>query len=254
MYDGLWRAFKLHGALRNWWRARNGLVQGDAISMIALNSVVTSIVEVTKSLNKPNIHPKTYADDISAVVTGTSIEQVQGDLRVFHNIVRAYTLAGGGELNTKKCFTFGHDPSQNLLNTDFEHLKELRIVGGSFVMCEDTSVLRISTWKNSIQRIKCIPRSWIVRARMMLATQSQATFGQGTHSMFTDVSILRTVRSDIMRSLWHMDFYSHSPLITMSRLCPVQLDPEFGVRYEGLRAVTRVRRLPHVASERRRRF
>ena len=246
MYDGLWRAFKLHGALGNWWRARNGLVQGDAISMIALNSVVTSIVEVTKSLNKPNIHPRTYADDISAVVTGTSIEQVQGDLRVFHNIVRAYTLAGGGELNTKKCFTFGHDPSQNLLNTDFEHLKELRIVGGSFVMCEDTYVLRISTWKNSIQRIKCIPR--------MLATQSQATFGQGTHSMFTDVSILRTVRSDIMRSLWHMDFYSHSPLITMSPLCPVQLDPEFGIRYEGLRTVTRVMRLPHVASERRRRF
>lgn len=66
---------------------------------------------------------------------------------------------------------------------------------------------------------------------MMLATQSQATFGQGTHSMFTDVSILRTVRSDIMRSLWHMDFYSHSPLITMSPLCPVQLDPEFGIRY-----------------------
>lgn len=180
--------------------------------MIALNSVVTSIVEVTKSLKKPNIHPRTYADDISAVVTGTSIEQVKNDLRVFHNVIRAYTKAGGGELNTKKCFTFGHDSSRNLLNTDFEHLKEFRIVGGSFVMRENTSLLtnlepkRISTWKKSIQRIICIPRSWMARARMMLATQSQATFGQGTHSMFTDASILRTVRSDIMRSLWQMDF------------------------------------------------
>ena len=57
-----------------------------------------------------------------------------------------------------------------------------------------------------------------------------------------------------MRSLWKMDAYSCSPLVTMALLVPVQLDPEFGCIYEGLRAIMRYVRQPRAAAELRRRF
>lgn len=260
LYKGLQRVFKLHGALGQWWRAYNGLVQGDALSMVALNSVVTCIVEATKALNTDNIRPRTYADDISAVVLGPSKQDVLNDLRRFHNIVKAYSNAGCGELNSKKCFTFGDKVAAGALDEQFQHVQEFCIVGGSFVFRENANLLtnlekkRLSKWKNSVKRVKHIPRSWMARARLMLATQSQATYGQGTHSIVTDQRCLRGIRSDIMRVLWQQDTYSHSPLITMSLLCPVQLDPEFGVIYEGLRMIMRNMRNLRFAATIRQRF
>ena len=93
------------------------------------------------------------------------------------------------------------------------------------------------------------------RARMMLATQSQATFGQGSHGLVMEnLDYLKKVRADIIRSLWKMDAYSCSPLVTMAILVPVQLDPEFGCIYEGLRAIMRYVRRPAAAAELKRRF
>ena len=93
------------------------------------------------------------------------------------------------------------------------------------------------------------------RARMMLATQSQATFGQGSHGLVMEnLDYLKKVRADIMRSLWKMDAYSCSPLVTMAILVPVQLDPESGCIYEGLRAIMRYVRRPAAAAELKRRF
>ncbi|CAE7804996.1 unnamed protein product [Symbiodinium sp. CCMP2592] len=40
----------------------------------------------------------------------------------------------------------------------------------------------------------------------------------------------------------------------MAILCPVQLDPEFGAAYEGLRTVMRIMRVPDIAAEIRRRY
>ncbi len=88
----------------------------------------------------------------------------------------------------------------------------------------------------------------------MMTLQSQATFGQGTHSLVEDNAYLTRVRSDIMRSLWKTDTYSMSPLVTMALLGPTQLDPDFGVQYEGLRTVMRCMRNPEFASKMRARF
>lgn len=88
----------------------------------------------------------------------------------------------------------------------------------------------------------------------MLTMQTQATFGQGTHGLVENVDHLKKVRCEIMRALWKADFYSGSPLVTMALLVPVQLDPEFGAIYDGLRTVMRFMRDPVVASELSRRF
>lgn len=57
-----------------------------------------------------------------------------------------------------------------------------------------------------------------------------------------------------MRSLWKVDAYSCIPLLTMALLVPVQLDPESGCVFEGLRTVMRCMRNGTMAQEPRERF
>lgn len=83
---------------------------------------------------------------------------------------------------------------------------------------------------------------------MMQATQAQAFYGQGTHSLASDVAELRKVRTAGMKWLWKTELYSMSPLVTFEALAPVQLDPEFGAVYEGLRTVMRAMRREDVAA------
>ena len=87
-----------------------------------------------------------------------------------------------------------------------------------------------------------VPLGWKQRGVMLQATQSQAVYGQGTHGIANDVGELRKVRTAVMQALWKAEFYSMSPLVTFALLTRVQLDPEFGVLYEGMRVVIRARR------------
>ena len=99
-----------------------------------------------------------------------------------------------------------------------------------------------------------VPHGWKKRAQMMLATQSQASFAQGTHGLVENREYLTQVRSDTMRSLWKVDACSCSPLVTMALLVPVQLDPEVWLHILGLRTVMRFMRSITNAAEMRRRF
>lgn len=85
LYNGMRRAFRLHGALGEWWWGHNGLAQGDPISMIMLNSLVTCVVETTDSLVIQQIRVRSYADDLSAVVRGTDPDSVCNKLRAVHD-------------------------------------------------------------------------------------------------------------------------------------------------------------------------
>ena len=260
LYNGLHRVFRLHGVVGNWWYSYNGLVQGDLISMVILNSLVTCVVEASARLPYPALRTSTYADDISAVIRGETLQEVKNGLRAVHAVVCGYVSSGCGELNDRKCFTFGDEYVKGLLHPGFQHLEDFRIVGGSLVVRDDASFVtqleqkRWDKWKGSIRRVRHVPLGWKQRARMMLAMQSQATFGQGTHGLVENVDYLKKVRSEIMRALWKADFYSCSPLVTMALLVPVQLDPEFGAIYDGLRTVMRFMRDPVTATEMSRRF
>ena len=260
LYNGLHRVFRLPSPVGNWWCSYNGLVQGDPISMVILNSLVACVVEASARLPHPALRISTYADDLSAVIRGETLQEVKNGLRAVRAVVRGYVASGCGELNDRKCFTFGDEHVNGLLRPGFQHLEDFRIVGGSLVVRDDASFVtqleqkRWDKWKGSIRRIRHVPLGWKQRVCMMLAIQSQATFGQGTHGLVENVDYLKKVRSEIMRALWKTDFYSCSPLVTMALLVPIQLDPEFGSINDGLRTVMRFMRDPVVASELSRRF
>ena len=83
------------------------------------------------------------------------------------------------------------------------------------------------------------PLPWRDKAKMLVATSSQATYGQGTHTSGMDEPSLTKMRSSIMRAMFSLDFYSHNPHLTFSILLPPQLDPLFCHTYQGLRTLAR---------------
>ena len=260
LYQGLQRVFRLHGAVGQWWKAYNGIIQGDSLSMCALNSIVSCILEAeTPTIPRVVSNKRSYADDLSLVAMGPSLQVVADTLRNFHSVIRAYVGCGCGELNLSKSFTFGNQGVAGILGPEVQHLQAFRIVGGAFVQrgrpvsFTELETQRWARWQFSIGRIRHVPRPWHQRSRMLMSTQSQATFASGLHGI-SQGQELNKIRSCVMRALWKCDTYSMSPFITLSLLAPVQLDPNFGVLYEGLRCVMRGMRDHHIAATMRRRF
>ncbi|CAE7437407.1 unnamed protein product [Symbiodinium sp. CCMP2592] len=244
MYDHLQRCFRLRGNCGEWWRSDNGLIQGDALSMIGLNCVVTVLLEYTRQ-HIPQVVASSYADDVSGVASSTSTEGLRDAVRRFHRVIQAYESCDAGEVNVKKTFTFGDEVLAQVLHAEMDHKQQFVVVGGSFVvdgMLDGRTELetqRSSKWQGTICRARHSPFHWKRKCQLLLATQSQACYGQGTHSFQWEVETLKGMRSDVMRTLWSRDFYSMSPLITFAILAPPQLDPTFGPIYFGLRTVAR---------------
>ncbi|CAK9030649.1 unnamed protein product, partial [Durusdinium trenchii] len=139
LYNGLHRVFRLPSPVGNWRCSYNGLVQGDPISMVILNSLVACVVEASARLPHPALRISTYADDLSAVIRGETLQEVKNGLRAVRAVVRGYVASGCGELNDRKCFTFGDEHVNGLLRPGFQHLEDFRIVGGSLVVRDDAS-------------------------------------------------------------------------------------------------------------------
>ena len=92
------------------------------------------------------------------------------------------------------------------------------------------------------------PHPWRVKARMLLVTQTQATYAQGTHSFQLDLDLLKKVRSNVMRCLWSSDFYTMNPNVTFALLVPPHLDPLFGHIYQRFRTILRCMQEPSFAA------
>ena len=140
------------------------------------------------------------------------------------------------------------------------YLLNFKIVGGSFksqasdVGPTQVEEERLDKWKGTITRLKHIPLHWQRKAKMLVATQSQSVYAQGTHTFQADEEELKKVPSTIMRTMWQTDCYSMSPYITFALLLPAQLDPMFGHKYHGLRTLARCMRQHDFAVEMRKRF
>ena len=177
MYSDLRRVFKLGGTVGEWFKAYNGIIQGDALSMLALNSIVSCILETSGAHAAKGTAERSCADDISTVAVAQEPEAVRQEIRRFHSVVRAFTGAGGGEVNLKKCFTLGDDCVRGVIGDEVCHFKQFKIVGGSFAVRAHADAetelerQRLSKWKLTVGRIRHVPRSWRDRARMMQATQ-----------------------------------------------------------------------------------
>ena len=249
VYQQLTRTYRLHGFFSQWWKASNGITQGCSLSLIGLNSLICCILEKAYNLPTPQLNDSpiscAYADDVSADCAAKTPSRLVNKLKDFHAIVQKYETCGIGEINKKKTFTFGHYSLQGAIEPSFEHQNDIRMVGVSIVTdhpCDSFTELeqsRFRKWGDTIIKIRRLPISWKDKTRTLLSTQSQATFGQGAHQMCKDLSLLKKLRTSIMCCLWQADFYSMSPLVTLSVLAPVHLDPHFALIYYGLQSLQR---------------
>ena len=107
MYSSLRRVFKLRGSCGPWWVANNGLLQGCPLSMIGLNAVGSSILEIAQ-VRCPEVVARTYADDVSATCVSPSTHDLVHSIAKFNRIVQALEEIQFGEIAINKSFTFGH--------------------------------------------------------------------------------------------------------------------------------------------------
>ena len=233
MYDGLELVFRLRGSCTVFWRASNGILQGCASSMIGLDAIVGVLPEIAESV-VPEVTARTYADDASGVAKASMRQQLQNSIRRFHMLVKAFEDADGGVISEPKTFTSGDKSLRGVIHEKYDHCETFRLVGGSFtvrqraVSLTELEVKRFEKWHGTICRLRHAPIPWKNKAKMFLATQAQALWGQGTHSFTCDVDYIKKIRSDIMRTMFKCDFYSFSVSLTFSLLLPPQLDPFFG--------------------------
>lgn len=258
MYGQLERAYKLRGELGDFHRSSNGIMQGCPLSMIGLNALVASVLESIKDGSQnEQTQARTYADDISATVKAKGPEELREEVRRVHSVVRAYEARGCGEISSDKTHTFGDDCLKGLVE---HHEEEFRLVGG-FIRTEQseggTTGLerkRMEKYIATVERARKMPVSWEERAKALVATQTQMTYGQGTHTLSIKTDDLKKLRTKILQALWDTDFYSASPHIVFALLAPTQLEPQVAMRYHGLRTVARAMKDDKIASQLRERM
>ena len=139
---------------------------------------------------------------------GSKTARLDG-MRKFHGIVKALESTGFGELFAKKCHTFGSAVLKQKIEQQFGDMETFKLVGGAFITEHATAkncaleAEGIQTWAETVVRMRYSPSTpWRQKARILLATQKQATFGQGTHSLQCDVAVLKKIRSNIIGCLW----------------------------------------------------
>ena len=244
LYKQLRRVFRLRGTVSPWWRSSNGLVQGCAISMIGLNSLVAVVLEVSAACC-PTVIGRAYADDLSGTSVVEHRDTLLNGLKHFDRIVRAFEATGFGEISQKKTHTFGDKCLNKAIHADYGHHKAFRLVGASILSddvqsnCSTVESSRVSKWAQTVKNMRYAPNPWRDKAKYLLVTQAQATYGQGTHSLGVELDRLKRIRSDVMRCLWSASFYTHNPNLTFAFLVKPQLDPLFAFIYRGLFTVLR---------------
>jgi len=61
---------------------------------------------------------------------------------------------------------------------------------------------------DTVLRMRYAPFPWRDKAKRLLATKAQATFAQGTHTFSLTDDVLTKIRSNIMRAMFSVDFFS----------------------------------------------
>ena len=244
MYSSLQRVFRLKGACSGFWTASNGLLQGCPLSMLALNCVVSVILEVAQA-RCPDVIARTYADDISATCIASSQTSLINSIAKFHQIIKALEEVKFGEINQSKSYTYGHPCLKGKIAAGFSHQEAFKIVGGGFVTATNKTNQatieqgRYAKWSQTVLKMRHCPLPWREKSRMLLATKAQATYAQGTHRFTVEEPFLTKIRSNITPAMFSCDFYSMNTQLTFAILLPPQLDPLFGHTYQTLRTLIR---------------
>ncbi len=237
------RRYKLGNALDISQHLYGGILQGCPISMVAMNSIVNIWLNSLNSVDTA-VKPRAYVDDVSVATTARDVLALRQQVTQIFQASRKFTDCIGGELNTRKSFSFGNSVLAGSIHPDLSHSNEFRLVGGSIVYRNSDSgsmtqleIQRMRKWLATIHRCRHIPVSWQERCAILLRTRTQYTWGGGTHKLCTTKTHeaeITKLRSGIMRCLLRRDQYNANPSLYLALLTSPSLNPFFARIMDGL--------------------
>ena len=165
MYDGLERVFRLRGSCTAFWRASNGILQGCALSMIGLNAIVGVLPEIIAESVVPEV-----------ILRGRMRMMFRGWLKLQRDSSCKIVF------DASTCWS---RPMKMLMGGSFPSPKPLPLATKVYAVLfmKNTIIAklkRFKKWHGTICRLRHAPIPWKNKAKMLLATQTQALRGQGT--------------------------------------------------------------------------
>ncbi len=232
--------FRLEGTYTKAFRPSNGIVRGCPLSMLLLTRSVTTWLEHVHN-SSPSGSARSYADDISLWAKSTNKSELCRTIRSMHDSTASFISSCGMTINHSKCFTFGHKCVVDSIPAIQSHRSQFRLVGGSIKLDNKSSWTkleeeRVNKWKSTVCNIRALPTGWFTKVKILKATSTQVTWGQGTHKMLS----LRGLRACVVRTLLNETFYDASPGIIFSILAPPSIDPDFSLHLSAFMLVNRL--------------
>ena len=136
-----------------------------------------------------------------------------------------------------------------------DHSPDLRLVGGSIVAIDGELCPRPAVISGLLPFpvfVFCL--SWQQRCRILQSTVTQAVWGHGTHPGNWSKDSLRTLRTQVLASLWQSDHWLASPLRVLTVLASPAIDPSFAFPYQCICTLGRLLGMPSVLHQARRFF
>ena len=241
-YANLSRWMRFGDMIAEPYKATNGLVQGCPLSMMLFDS----LIEIWRALQTTHgFRPHSYADDLSITHESRVIPDLVAKQRASHRLTKTLLTDLGAIINLDKSFTFGHDKLAGTVDDILHHKVQFRLLGGSMVVGRNTGwtdqeSARRDAWREHVQRVRCLPLPWQSKAKVLQATITKLTWGQGMHSRPRNDNALRSDRTCMLRCLWNSMHYTANPDITLSLLVSPALNPEFAADYQALLLLRRL--------------
>ena len=251
LYRQMQRRFRLRGVLGPAFSSANGIPQGDPLSPVCLNALLSVWLEALAASSVAGT-ARSFADDLSVLCTGGSVQAVSRGLRQAFSLSRAFAESIGAQFCPRKTCTFGDSAVEGTVPGISTHSADLRLVGGSILAGEaglSPSALdeaRRDKWSMTISRIRLLPVSWQQRCRILQSTVTQAVWGHGTHPGYWSKDSLRTLRTQVLAALWQGEHWLASPLLVLTLLAPPAIDPSFAFPFQCICTLGRLLCLPRV--------
>ena len=196
---------RLDGTYTKAFRPSNGIVQGCPLSMLLLTCLVTTWLEHVHA-NSPAGSARSYVDDICLWAKSKNKSDLCRTIRRMHDVTSSFVASCGMTINHSKRFTFGHKCVVDCIPVIQSHRSQFRLVGGSVKLDNKSSWTkleeeRVNKWKFTVGNIPALPTGWFTKVKILKATSTQLTWGQGTHKMNFSLQTLRSLRACVVRTL-----------------------------------------------------
>ena len=250
--DGFYRQhvtyFQLNNHYDKVFEPTNGLIQGCALSILILASLIKCWHEHL-DCHHPTIKARSYVDDLSICAASPSPESLRRELQSAHTDTTTFATRAGLQINANKSFSFGHKALKGGLPGLQIHKRTFRLTGGCVKLDpthEWTSLEqeRSSKWLTTISNIRKLPIGWLTKTKLMQRAMPQFSWGQGNHQLAASTDTIRKLRAAAVRCLLNVDYYSAAPRVIFAALCPPSIDPEMSLQVSALNLFKRALNTP----------